>query len=90
MDLTKASKKYQEYCRAEKHPSEGNKKRTFTSVILIHICYLEEFVTREEVGGRLQDGSHGFSQLLMHCSCGAGRVRLGPEYKLEKHIEREN
>lgn len=26
MDLTKASKKYQEYCRAEKHPSDGNKK----------------------------------------------------------------
>lgn len=28
--------------------------------------YLEELVTRKEVSGRLQDSSHGFSQLLMH------------------------
>lgn len=47
-------------------------------------CYLEELVAREEVGGGLQDSGHGFSQLLVHGSGGAGRVWLSPEYELIK------
>lgn len=31
MDLTKASKKYQEYCRADKHQSENNKEEIHSS-----------------------------------------------------------
>lgn len=31
MDLTKASKKYQEYCGADKHQSENNKKEIHAS-----------------------------------------------------------
>lgn len=96
MDLTKASKKYQEYCRADKHQSESNAQEihvsydhTVCNYLQVQICYLEELVTGEEVGGRLQDSSHGFRKLLMHCSGGAGRVRLSLEYKLVRtHSER--
>lgn len=92
MDFTKASKKYQEYCRADKHPSESSKKEIHVSsnwrqcnhFKKVQLFYLEELVTREEVGGRLQDSGHGFSQLLVHCSGGAGRVWLSLEYKLFK------
>lgn len=43
------------------------------------MCYLEQLVTCEEVSGRLQDCSHGFSQLLVHCSGGGGCVWLSLE-----------
>ncbi len=71
-------------------------RRKWLSVIITHlvipqkvqICYLEELVTREKVGGRLQDGCHGFSELLVHCSAGGGRVWLSLEYKLyQTHAE---
>lgn len=52
-------------------------------------CYLEELVAREEVGGGLQDGGHGFSQLLVHGPRGVGDERLGLEHKLAKaHSEK--
>lgn len=44
--------------------------------------YFEQFVACEEVSGGLQDGGHGFSQLLVHCSRGAGGERFSLEHKL--------
>lgn len=41
MDFTKASKKYQEYCGADKHQSDSNKK---VSIVVIH-CVIFFFVT---------------------------------------------
>lgn len=83
MDLTKASKKYQEYWRADKHQSVDNKAGTPCSYINhSQICYLEQLVTCEEVSGRLQDSSHGFSQLFVHRSGGGRCVWLGLENKL--------
>lgn len=49
------------------------------------VRHLEELVAREEVGGRLQDGRHGFRQLLVHRPGGAGRVWLRLEDKLVKN-----
>lgn len=93
MDLTKASKKYQEYCMANKHQSENNKEEIHVNYNYtlcnplkkkVQLCYLEQLVTRQEISGRLQDSSHGFSQLLVHCSGGGGCVWLSLEYKLYK------
>lgn len=97
MDLTKASKKYHEYCKADKHQSGNNKEEIHVSYNhtpcnpfqKVQMCYLEELVTGEEVSGRLQDSSHGFSQLLVHGSGGGGRVWLSLEYKLcQTHEEK--
>lgn len=61
MDLTKASKKYQEYCQADKHQSENNKEEAHVSCNYM-LCYdlgkkgqmsnLKLLVTCQEVSGR--------------------------------------
>lgn len=40
MDFTKASKKYQEYCGADKHQSDSNKKK---SIVVIHCNFFFYF-----------------------------------------------
>lgn len=46
--------------------------------------YLEELVACEEVGGGLQDGGHGFSQLLVCCSHGGGGELFSLEHELTR------
>lgn len=90
MDLTKASKKYQEYCRDRQTPTTEPWERTSghpKSGKLFwksQIFYLEQLVACEEVGGGLEDGGHGFRQLLVHRSRGAGGERLSLEHKLTR------
>lgn len=52
-------------------------------------CYLQKLVAGKEVGRRLENGGHGFGQLLMHCLIFRCNVRLSLIGKLEKKKKRK-
>lgn len=59
-----------------------NFKRTGMTNIHLTVTYLQQLVARQEVRGWLENGCHGFGQLLVNCFHIGGGIRLWLEYKL--------
>ncbi len=50
--------------------------------IFLNVVYLQQLVAGQEVCGRLENGRHGFSQLLVNCFHVGGGKRLWLKHKL--------
>lgn len=57
---------------------------------MVNVGYLQQLVAGQEVCGWLEDGCHGFSQLLVNCFHSGGGIRLWLEHKLRVEREKKN